>query len=198
MIKTTLEELKKHIIENKLTKKDKEIISSLFFSYDEKYPSDINYMIVFGNNNLHRIKQAVKLYKQKPCKMILSGGGILKNGNTESREFYYYAETNGVNIDDLICEEKSKNTIENIRYSLNLLPKNQETKLLIISSTQHLYRIEKTISLISKQLNLYPKCYYYPVYPKNYTKDKWYLYKNIRKDILSEIDKIIHYDLISK
>ena len=52
MNKNTLEEVKKHILKNKITNKDKEVITSLFFSYDEIYPDNIDYMIVFGNNNL--------------------------------------------------------------------------------------------------------------------------------------------------
>ena len=197
MDKLTLKTVRNHILENKITDKDKEVVISLFFSYMEVYPTDIEYMIVFGNNNLYRIKEAVKLYNKRSCKMILSGGRLLKDGTKECDYFYRYALDHGVSSGDLICECDSNNTIENIKYSFNLIKKRDGINILMISSTQHLYRIMMMVPLISKQLEFYPNCYYYPVYPKDYTKDKWYLYENIRKDIASEIDKIIHYDLIT-
>ena len=197
MNKNTLEEVKKHILKNKITNKDKEVITSLFFSYDEIYPDNIDYMIVFGNNNLYRIKEAINLYKKRPCKMILSGGNLVDKNIKECEYFYKYALSNNISSNDLICEENSHNTIENIRYSFKLINKKENVRLLIVSSTQHLYRISRMILLISKQLNFYPKCYYYPVYPSGYIKDKWCLDKDICKEIALEIDKIIHYDLIS-
>lgn len=193
----TLKKVRSDILVNHITDKDKEVINSLFFSYPEIYPKNIDYIIVLGNRNLYRIKKAVMLYYSRPCKMILSGGSLLKNGMKEGEYFYNYALSKGISSSDLILEKDSKNTIENIRYSFQLLNQNQNTNLLIISSTQHLYRVKKIVSYISKQLNFYPKCYYYPVFPKNYTVDRWYHYENIRKDIASELDKIVHYELLT-
>lgn len=197
MIKETLKKIRNHILENHITDEDKEVIHSLFFSYPEIYPNDIDYMIVLGNHNLYRIKKAVKLYHKKPCKMILSGGSLLKNGMKEWEYLYHYALSKGIPSSDLLLEKDSKNTIENIRYSFQLLDKSRNINLLIISSTQHLYRVQGIVSYISRQLNFYPKCYYYPVFPRNYTLNRWYHYENIRKDIASELDKIVHYELFT-
>lgn len=70
-------------------------------------------------------------------------------------------------------------------------------RILIVSSTRHIYPIKKIVALISRQLEFYPECFYYPVYTKNYNKDKWYLSKSVMKDLYSEIDKIIHYHLLT-
>lgn len=197
MKEDTLRKVRSDILENHITDEDKEVIHSLFFSYPEIYPKDIDYMIVLGNRNLYRIKKAVRLYHKNPCKMILSGGSLLKNGMKEGEYFYHYALSRKIPSSDLVLEKDSKNTIENIRYSFQLFNQNQNIKLFIISSTQHLYRVKRIVSYVSKQLNFYPKCYYYPVFPRNYTTDKWYHYENIRKDIASELDKIVHYELLT-
>lgn len=197
MKENTLRKVRSDILKKHITDKDKEVIHSLFFSYPEIYPNHIDYMIVLGNRNLYRIKKAVMLYYRKPCKMILTGGSLLKNGMKEGEYFYNYAISRKIPSSDLLLEKASKNTIENIRYSFQLLDKNKKTNLLIISSTQHLYRVKKIVSYISKQLNFYPMCYYYPVFPRNYTADKWYNYEKIRKDIASELDKIVHYGLLT-
>lgn len=193
MKESTLQKVRNDILKNKITKEDKEVINSLFFSYQEIYPNNIDYIIVLGNSNLYRIRKAVEFYHKRACKIILSGGSLLKSGISECEYFYNYALSKGIPNSDLILEKDSKNTIENIRYSFKIIEKNKNINLLIISSTQHLYRVQKIVSLISKQFNFYPKCYYYPVYPRNYTIDKWYLYKSIRKDMATELDKIIHY-----
>lgn len=197
MRKKDLKLLQNHILTSNITDKDKEVINSLFFSWQEIYPDNIDYMIIMGNSNLYRIKVGVKLYHKRPCKMILTGGSLIKDDIKECNYFYKYALSKNVLKKDLICEENSQNTIENIRYSFNLIKKEKNTRLLIVSSTNHLYRIKKIVALISKQLKFYPECFYYPVYPKNYNKDNWHLSKTVMKDFYSEIDKIIHYQLLT-
>lgn len=201
MIKLTnrrLNNLADRILENRISKKDKDMVNYLFFSYNEFIPNNLNYIIVFAGSGLWRIKTAIRVYKRKKCKIILSGGNISKNKQKECYRYFDYAVKRGVPEKDLICEAASTNTALNALNTLKLIARtgNPEPRILIISSVQHLYRVSRTVLMASKKLYYFPKCFYYPSYPRNYRPDRWFLFQYVREDIASELKKIVKYHLL--
>lgn len=115
--------------------------------------------IVFGGPDMipTRINQAIKLYNQNKISKILVTGGIgyfnKDKTTTEANIMKEYLIKNKIPIKDILIENKSKNTKENIINSINILNSKYDLnkiKILLISSDYHIKRCQK---LFSKYLN---------------------------------------------
>lgn len=144
------------------SKKD---IEKIVFSED-KYDSKIEYdiAIVFGGVSMipHRLDQAIKLYKQKKIKKILVSGGIgflsLNRQNKEALMMCEYLLERGIIKEDIIIEEKSRNTNENIQNSLKIINDMDDINnlnILLITSDFHLKRCTKLIKYLVKSEKIY-------------------------------------------
>ncbi|MDR1761080.1 MAG: YdcF family protein [Bacteroidales bacterium] len=99
--------------------------------------------VVFQNSS-DRLWQALWLYKQGTVKKIILSGGegrILKRGYTESESTRDFLVHIGIPADDIIVENQSRNTYENIVYSKQLLDSLHNTDtVLLVTSASHLPR----------------------------------------------------------
>ena len=106
------------------------------------------------NNDLHRLSarrgadriwQAIQLYKkQKIKKIVISGdsGYVLKEGLHEAIQLKQDLISMGIPENDIIIENKSRNTHENAFYTAQLFEKNRFSKSnhLLITSSMHMRR----------------------------------------------------------
>lgn len=105
------------------------------------------YGLVFGNSMLieERVKTTVDAYQKGRIKKVLFTGGVggvsnqKQNPTSEASRMKKLAIKNGIKEEDIIIEEESNNTFENIFNSLKLLPKSLDS-LAIITSEFHLKR----------------------------------------------------------
>jgi uncharacterized SAM-binding protein YcdF (DUF218 family) len=89
------------------------------------------------NNSAERLTKALEIYKKNPRLLILFSGfsGELKpQGWSESDMAKKFFLDQGVKMDNLIFENKSRNTFENIKYSKDIIAKNKGTWGLITSA----------------------------------------------------------------
>lgn len=86
--------------------------------------------------------------KNPKTTLILCGGVTGKNTLSEADAMYKYLRNKGISDTRMIKEDKSKDTIQNIRNSLEYI--NKYGKIVVISSDYHVYRA----SLICKKLGL--------------------------------------------
>ena len=144
---------------NKLTK----LLEEKIFTTNDKL-TNYDIAIVFGGPSMipTRIEKSIKLYKQNKIKKILVTGGIgyfNKNKSTpEAHLMKEYLITNNIPIKDIIVEDKSKSTKENIINSINILKNNydiQQTKILLISSDYHIKRCKQLFTKYSKNISTY-------------------------------------------
>ncbi|MCR4739909.1 MAG: YdcF family protein [Lachnospiraceae bacterium] len=97
-----------------------------------------------------RIDKGISVYRNNPgCRLIFSGGQGADEVITESGAMAAYAIENGVSEDDIIMENRSVNTEENIRFS-SLLMEDKKDRFAIVTSSYHLMRA----LLIAKRLKL--------------------------------------------
>ena len=121
--------------------------------------------LILGNKLEKNCKISSILKKRLQCflkiddgvsKVIVSGGNVAKEKHTEAfimRKYLINKELNGVkNVDDkrILLENKSKDTYENIYFSLKVLrklsrEKNRVTKLVIVTSESHKKKVERVI-----------------------------------------------------
>lgn len=93
-----------------------------------------------------RIEGAIQFYekqtrKKRPCKIIFSGGQGPNEEISEAEAMRNYAVSSGIPIEDCILEDKSQTTKENIRYSLNIIKRQQRKyKALVFSNNFHIVR----------------------------------------------------------
>ena len=90
-----------------------------------------------------RIRYASQLYQQsKASKIVISGGNVFEQSNLRG-EAYYIAQLLmewGVPREDILFEEKSRNTYQNATLIKPLLQSNKLSKVLLVTSATHMPR----------------------------------------------------------
>jgi len=88
-----------------------------------------------------RINHGIDLYRnRKVRKLIFTGGQGNRGEPTESSAARQYALQNGVPANDILIEEQSHNTYENIRYAKSLADRHGIRRVLIVSDPLHMKR----------------------------------------------------------
>ena len=89
-----------------------------------------------------RLDKAIEYYnKHKSVNIIVSGGQGNDENITEALAMKNYLVSKGVNINNIIEENKATTTLENIIYSKKILDDmNNKGKVLIVTSDYHLFR----------------------------------------------------------
>ena len=88
-----------------------------------------------------RINHAVNLYRRGQVRTLIFTGGQGNPGEpTESSAARQYATESGVAATDILIEEKSHNTYENILYAKQLADTHGIKKVLIVSDPLHMKR----------------------------------------------------------
>lgn len=88
-----------------------------------------------------RINHALSLYKKGQVRKLIFTGGQGNPGEpTESSAARYYALQSGVPASDILIEEKSHNTYENIVYAKQLADTHGIKTVLIVSDPLHMKR----------------------------------------------------------
>jgi uncharacterized SAM-binding protein YcdF (DUF218 family) len=102
-----------------------------------------------------RINHAVDLYRQgKVRKVIFTGGQGNSNEPTEADAARTYAQANGIPVQDILVEQKSHTTFENIVYAKRLADANNLKTVLIVSDPMHMKRAMTMAKDVG--LNAYP------------------------------------------
>ena len=90
-----------------------------------------------------RLDEAIKYYElNKNVNIIVSGGQGKDEVISEAEAMYRYLVRNNVNPNQIIKEEKATTTLENIKFSKEILRNrnDEDKKVLIITNDFHLYR----------------------------------------------------------
>lgn len=123
----------------------------------------VDYVIILGarvkgekpaKSLMERIKAATKYLKKNPEVKVIATGGKGKNeGIAEGVAIKRELLKNGISEDRIILEDKSKNTVENFRFSLEKIRnsengknknsennENRKIKVLIVTNDYHIFR----------------------------------------------------------
>lgn len=88
-----------------------------------------------------RINHAIELYRRRKVrKVIFTGGQGNPNEPTEASSARTYALANGIPIQDILVEEKSHTTFENIVYAKQVAGANNLKTVLLVSDPMHMRR----------------------------------------------------------
>ena len=123
---------------------------------------DTTYGIVFGNSMLikERVNAAYDAYKSgRMKKVIFSGGsnGVSNQNNdtvSEAVKMRELAIKLGIKEEDILIDDKSNNSFENVKNSFDLIKDQNITEIAIITSEFHLKRCYAIIKKIFPDINV--------------------------------------------
>lgn len=134
----------------------------------------LNYVVVLGAGLIgkkvtpllaSRIDRGIEIYHKNPgSKLIMSGGQGPDEEIPESHAMAAYAEEHGVPQSDIIIEDRSKKTNQNLKFSHQLMQ--PDSTFCIVTNSYHVYRA----LVLAKRQGL--KCIGYGA------KTKWYFTLN--------------------
>lgn len=140
------------------------LLSSISFNND-----NADYAIVLGHKLnddkptkvlIYRLNKTIDyLNKNKNCKVVLSGGVTENNTISEASVMKKYLINSAIAENRIILEDKSKDTIENIKNCKEYINKNN--KIVIISSNYHILRSKMICRLLG--LNVTGLACYTPI-----------------------------------
>ncbi|MEE8638737.1 MAG: YdcF family protein [Candidatus Margulisiibacteriota bacterium] len=106
-------------------------------------------IVLAGDNNGERVREAVKLYKEGYGKKMLMTGGPLAWKLTASEWMKKHALALGVPARAILLEDKSRSTLENALFILPILKKHSIKSVILVTSPTHSRRAKR----------VFKKCY---------------------------------------
>lgn len=103
-----------------------------------------------------RLDKILKIYSildEKKAKIIVSGGCVYQKINSQAKVMADYLIERGIPSKDVILENKSINTLDNIYYSNIILKNLDPKKIIIVSSDFHINRTKYICSILMKDYN---------------------------------------------
>ncbi len=161
----------------------------------ESNPQQADLALVFGTRHQESINKTYELYQGKFINKILVSGGINKvTGKNEAWEMSKKLIDLGVKQQDIILEDRSTNSLENVLFSKEIIDRkigfNNIKKIIAVVKHYHSRRalmtlkkyFPKTIELLSVSYEVY-----------NFTKENWSKSGIGREKVMSEWKKIPEY-----
>lgn len=160
--------------------------------------SDI--IFVLGSHDIKVAYRAIELFKQWYADKILFSGWLWRltsndenfKNTTEADKFWQIAIEKWISFKDIIIENKSKNTWENIKYSYELIKNMDINKIIIVNKP---YMERRTFATFLKQWP-WKDILFYITSPQisfeKYTNNEEYL-KNIINIMVWDLQRIIEY-----
>lgn len=128
----------------------KEIIDRLLYKDIEDTGESADCILVLGSAkaSMYRVPKAVEAYKAGRAGKIMLCGGVMREfsegASTEAEHMYKTALALGVSKEDIILENSSENTIENILFALVELQRsfwlNRISRVLLVTTAVHMRR----------------------------------------------------------
>lgn len=158
-------------------------------------PQKAHLAIIFGTRHKVALETVFQLYQKGLIPKVLLSGGINKTtGQNEAEDMAKNLIAMGIKRDDLILENKSTNSLENVLFSKDKIEQEigfQNIKK-IIAVVKHYHSRRALMTLkkhFPKTVELIPVTY--EIY--GFTKDNWFESEAGREKVLDEWEKIPKY-----
>ncbi|OZM58481.1 hypothetical protein CIB95_02625 [Lottiidibacillus patelloidae] len=180
---------------NKLTDTQ---MTKLLFSDIEDDNENGDCILVVGSSKAiqYRLPKAVELYKQGRANKMLFSGGVKWNGSdlSEAEALKKEAISLGVAETDILIEDRSLHTLENVLASLLVLDREfhlyKIRRILVVTTSYHMKRLHLTLKTYMPEWITYSLC---PAEDNNTRKDNWSSSELGRQRVKTESAKLITY-----
>lgn len=174
------------------------IITRLLFSDIEDDGANGNCIFVAGSSKAtqSRLPRALELYKQGRADKILFSGGVKWDENEESESVALKKEAmaNGIPENNILLEDQSLHTLENVLASLLVLDREfhlyKIKRLLIVTSSYHMKRLYLTLKTYMPDWIQFTLC---PADDLAMSKENWFSTEISRQRVLTEARKLVTY-----
>jgi len=159
------------------------------------FPKKADLALVFGTRHQEAINKVYELYHNELISKILISGGVNRiTGKNEALEMSQKLIKLGVNQGDIILEDKSANSLENVLFSKKVIEQNfgfeKNKKIIAVVKHYHSRRVLMTLKKhFPKTVELIPVTY--EIY--GFTIDNWFNNEIGKEKVLSEWNKISEY-----
>ena len=144
--------------------------TSSFINLVNLFPGKLDYVVVLGTGLIgdqvtpllaSRIDKGIAIYQKQPgCKLIMSGGQGPDEIIAEGQAMANYALEKGVPAEDILIENQSTNTEENLKFSFALMKSG--SRFALVTNYYHVFRA----LLLARKLKI--KCIGYGARTKFY------------------------------
>ena len=134
--------------------------TSSFINLVNLFPGKLDYVVVLGAGLIgdqvtpllaSRIEKGIAIYQKQPgCKLIMSGGQGPDEIIAEGQAMANYAFEQGIPVEDIVIENQSTNTEENLKFSYALMKPG--SRFALVTNYYHVFRA----LLLAQQLKI--KC----------------------------------------
>jgi uncharacterized SAM-binding protein YcdF (DUF218 family) len=161
----------------------------------ESKPQKADLALVFGTRHSEVVKKVYELYKDGLVpKILVSGGKNRVTGENEALKMSKKLIELGVNKDDIILEDQSTNSLENVLFSKKVIEEklgfNKIRKMIAVVKHYHSRRALMTLKRhFPDEIELIPVAYEI----HGFTADNWFDGEVGREKVLGEWNKIPEY-----
>jgi uncharacterized SAM-binding protein YcdF (DUF218 family) len=172
--------------------------TTLLFSglEDDLKSGDCIFVVGSSKAVQYRLPKAVELYKQGRARKILFSGGVKwgESDHPEAIALKNEAIKLGVPEEDILIENQSLHTLENVLASLLVLDRafhlHNIKRLLVVTTTYHMRRLHLTLKTYMPNWIKFTLC---PDDDNHTREENWFLSEIGRKRIQIESAKVINY-----
>ncbi|MBP5414056.1 MAG: YdcF family protein [Lachnospiraceae bacterium] len=166
-------------------------VSDFIFVSDELTKADV--IIIPGSSRIELAERASKLLKEGYAKFVIVSGADNRKLSVSEAEFLYDEMIKtGCDPDQIIKENRAKNTYENAVFSLSKCRENniKTDRIIIVCKNYHSRRVKLTFQSVfcNSQIMICPVCD-----STGITSENWYRSKEKSKIVFKEVEKIGKY-----
>lgn len=148
-------------------------------------------VVLSGDSNGERIRQATELYRKGYGKYFLISGGLLYWNTTYADIMRRHAISLGIPGKAILVEDKSESTYENAKFSLPILKEKGIKSIILVSSPTHTRRARRLFKKMYKKEGI--DVLTYPVQNSRFITKNWWLRHEDTQRVVMEYVKIIGY-----
>jgi uncharacterized SAM-binding protein YcdF (DUF218 family) len=159
---------------------------------DKLSPSDV-ILVLAGDANGERVAEGVKLYKAGLAKKMLVSGGPLAWNLTSAEWMKRQAVAMGVPAGDILLQDRSRSTLEDIAYSLPVIKEKGFKSVILVTSPYHTRRSKRVFRKMGAGSGVSVSVY--PAQNSDFKLDRWWLRHEDTSHVVWEYVAMVYYFL---
>ncbi|OGC11072.1 hypothetical protein A3K48_00880 [candidate division WOR-1 bacterium RIFOXYA12_FULL_52_29] len=148
-------------------------------------------IVLAGDHNGERVKQAVQLYGRGLAPKLLMSGGPVAWKLTYAANMKYEAIALGVPAKAIVLQDRSLSTIEDARFSLPIVKEQKAYSVIVVTSPQHSRRAARVFRKVFEPEKI--KVMVHPVKNSSFNPDKWWTRHEESSAVLWEFGSLFFY-----
>lgn len=150
-------------------------------------------VVLSGDSNGERVKQAAILYKQGYGRFLVMSGGLITWDQTYAANMKRQAMYLGIPAAAILLEDRSKSTYENAKFSLPILKNKGIHSIIVVSSPFHMRRAKGVFQTLCRSEGIKVKAY--PVQNSAYQPHEWWTRHEDTQNTIIEYLSLFFYIL---